>query len=633
MTLKAAPGSIGTHLELETMRLATCWRIDRQDGETFGFTDHDKEFTVGGVVYEPTAGFTGSAVSAKSDLSVDELEVQAILNSDSITEADLVAGLWDHAEVRVFYVDWANPTAGALKMRRGWLGTVSTGRSQFQAELHGLLAKAQQNVGRQYDAACDADLGDARCGVDLDALAVAGTVTSSANRASFIATGLINDIPNYYENGVVTWATGENAGLRMEVRNSTGGTGDIALFLPMPFNIEAGDTFTITPGCNKSIQHCVGKFDNVVNFRGFPHIPTTDSQQAGPDSTGTITGRSYNPPGSTDGSADPGDGEGAGPPVTPPLDNDGVGLGQSGAWIDILKDSMLRASDILVLAGGGTVPMPSPNQRFASTAGIRQAMLDGIGSLGFANRMKSICPWAWTYAAQGHSATNTVLEFRRMFAQIKRVSINDWRFMFRGGRCKGEARVENSALNGQGHQWDYTGEISRCKPYGNVGYEMWAMPSSTNPEVQEFHGLIDGSALQDMINVCVGIQVRVARENPNLPADPAGAIRLIATIGYDIFDPDTVTSARYTPGGYPNHAIDCAGARWRYIRTDGEWQWITCTGGDWSDQFEALDQYPYPWRTDYDPSNPYNNSPTFGESLATVEAAPPIDMLVYYGDA
>lgn len=41
--------------------------------------------------------------------------------------------------------------------------------------------------------------------------------------------------------------------------------------------ITAGDDFTVRAGCDKRIETCAGRFANVANFRGFPHIPGQDT--------------------------------------------------------------------------------------------------------------------------------------------------------------------------------------------------------------------------------------------------------------------------------------------------------------------------------------------------------------------
>jgi uncharacterized phage protein (TIGR02218 family) len=53
--------------------------------------------------------------------------------------------------------------------------------------------------------------------------------------------------------------------------------------------VEAGDAFTITAGCDKHFKTCKAKFDNSVNFRGFPHVPEIDFAFAVPDAAARTT--------------------------------------------------------------------------------------------------------------------------------------------------------------------------------------------------------------------------------------------------------------------------------------------------------------------------------------------------------
>ena len=46
--------------------------------------------------------------------------------------------------------------------------------------------------------------------------------------------------------------------------------------LPAREPLAAGQTFTITAGCDKHLDTCKAKFANTVNFRGFPHMPGND---------------------------------------------------------------------------------------------------------------------------------------------------------------------------------------------------------------------------------------------------------------------------------------------------------------------------------------------------------------------
>ena len=50
----------------------------------------------------------------------------------------------------------------------------------------------------------------------------------------------------------------------------------ITLVLPMGSDIAVGDSFNIIAGCDKTVSICSERFNNIINFRGFPDIPGTD---------------------------------------------------------------------------------------------------------------------------------------------------------------------------------------------------------------------------------------------------------------------------------------------------------------------------------------------------------------------
>jgi uncharacterized phage protein (TIGR02218 family) len=82
----------------------------------------------------------------------------------------------------------------------------------------------------------------------------------------------------YFDNGKLTWLTGANAGLAMEIKTYTAIDGKFVLYLSMPYPIELGDTYTVVPGCKKRFKDdCQTKFSNTINFRGEPHVPGNDA--------------------------------------------------------------------------------------------------------------------------------------------------------------------------------------------------------------------------------------------------------------------------------------------------------------------------------------------------------------------
>lgn len=166
--MKSVSGAFATHLAGEALTLATMWRVVRRDGEVFTFTDHDRDIVYGGDTYVATIGYQRAAISSGADLAVDETELLGLIDAASINERELRAGVWDHAEVRIFIVNWAALSQGEIRCRRGTLGEViCRDDGSFRAELRGLAQPLQQMVGGYYQAECRADLGDARCKIPL----------------------------------------------------------------------------------------------------------------------------------------------------------------------------------------------------------------------------------------------------------------------------------------------------------------------------------------------------------------------------------------------------------------------------------------------------------------------------------
>ena len=166
-------------------------------------------------------------------------------------------------------------------MRRGAIGQVRRGRLAFVAEVRSLAHVLNQTVGRTFQHACDAELGDARCGVDVEDPAYKGTgsVTALAGDRTFTASGLGSFAAGSFTLGRLTWTDGANAARTAEVASHTisGGERHIALLEAPVRPIEPGDDFDVRAGCDKRPETCRDRFANVLNFRGFPHIPGQDT--------------------------------------------------------------------------------------------------------------------------------------------------------------------------------------------------------------------------------------------------------------------------------------------------------------------------------------------------------------------
>lgn len=141
-----------------------CWTLVRRDGLTTGVTDHDRPVDWQGVRHEAGAALQAGRFETADGFRPGRAAAAGALSAEAISEADLAAGLWNGARVHVHRVDWSAPQHGLL-VWTGYLSEISHGEHGFEAELISLKADLERPVGRRYSRHCDAELGDARCGL------------------------------------------------------------------------------------------------------------------------------------------------------------------------------------------------------------------------------------------------------------------------------------------------------------------------------------------------------------------------------------------------------------------------------------------------------------------------------------
>ena len=234
--------------------------------------DGDRLSVVEGISYVAATGFLPSAVKSGSDLSVDNLDVEGFLDDDALKAADLTAGLFDGARIEVFLVNWADLGQGKLILRKGWLGEIKRADQRFSAEIRGLANLLQQTHGKLYSRLCRVDLGASECTVNLAPLTDDVTVDQVVAADQIVIT--TGRPSGFFTFGKATFLTGANAGALNEVLLHDQQT--IRLFVPMSRPIGVGDTVRLVAGCDKTTETCHAKFDNILNFRGEPHIPAND---------------------------------------------------------------------------------------------------------------------------------------------------------------------------------------------------------------------------------------------------------------------------------------------------------------------------------------------------------------------
>ncbi len=282
---------------IETTTHCRCWRVVRRDGRTFGFTDHDCDLVFGGVSYRADTGLTAQALSQVNGLAVDNTEAMGALSDEAITEADIKAGRFDGAEVTAALVDWTRPEDTAQTVFKGTIGEVRRGGGAFHAELRGLSEALNRPIGKVYQKPCSALLGDDQCKADLNAagyrVEIAVELIEDARILRFEQLAGFDD--RWFERGKLDVLSGEAEGLTALIKNDrvVDGTRVIELWEGLRAAIVPGDQIRLTAGCDKRVETCRLKFQNLANYRGFPHVPGDDwlmtyPRQSQPNTGGSL---------------------------------------------------------------------------------------------------------------------------------------------------------------------------------------------------------------------------------------------------------------------------------------------------------------------------------------------------------
>ena len=263
--------------------MADLFRITLSNGQILRHTNADMPVVWDGQTYEAhkliiKRGATRVAVGLDVDSNTLEIAAEPDYRLEGLqwSEAAL-GGALDGARVvieRIFFSDWATPV-GAVVIFSGRVSDVSGSRSAVKVDVKSdielLNVSSPRNI---YQAGCMRTLYDGGCKVNREKFTVNGRVTANSTTGTELACNL-TQADGWFNQGVIKFTSGRNAGLSRTVKEHKNGRLSFALRLPFP--PQSGDVFKIYPGCDKRQETCGKKFNNIVHFRGFPYIPAADT--------------------------------------------------------------------------------------------------------------------------------------------------------------------------------------------------------------------------------------------------------------------------------------------------------------------------------------------------------------------
>jgi uncharacterized phage protein (TIGR02218 family) len=252
------------------------WRIVRQDGIELNFVEMDCDLIYNNKLYKAANGFNSSAIKKDSSLEIDNLDIEGILNSDSIKTNEILAGYYDNAmiEINLLSLKPGQPIVEkSLFLKRGYIGAIKIiGKDKFVAEINGFLESGNNITTKRYGNLCRANLGDDKCKFNIEKYTHYGNITEVIDNKTFRDSSMFQH-NGYFDNGFIS--------IINKSKNLIKST-SIKFFIDNIFELcepisdeilSQGANYIASIGCDKTANTCSKKFNNIVNFRGEPHIP------------------------------------------------------------------------------------------------------------------------------------------------------------------------------------------------------------------------------------------------------------------------------------------------------------------------------------------------------------------------
>jgi len=256
--------------ELETV--ATFWRVLRRDGIVLGFTSHDRDLWFGGILHAASPGMVPSAIRKSADFEPDSAEVEGALCHDSISTADLAAGRFDGAQVRIGVVDWE--TGENAVLYAGSIGTVAEEDGRFSAELVSRKAELLRDPTPRTSPTCRAAFCGPGCGLSAARFTHEAKVTGFNAETNAALFDQPFD-PGAFAGGLLHWFDGPEAGSATTILGGDGAEG-LILGSPISEGLPGGCPVRLREGCDHTLETCATRFTNAANFQGEPYLPGND---------------------------------------------------------------------------------------------------------------------------------------------------------------------------------------------------------------------------------------------------------------------------------------------------------------------------------------------------------------------
>jgi uncharacterized phage protein (TIGR02218 family) len=265
-----------------------CWSADLftlslADGTTIYLTSSDQAITANGHLYtNQSMTIERNTWEVKNTTDVPQLEIQMYSSGTDFNGNNFKQlahqGVLDGGYVqldRAFMPNYGNLSLGTVTLFGGSVSTVTVSATGVKIIVKGMNVLMQQFMPKNmFQLGCTHTLYDAGCTASRSAHTLTTTAGAGSNNIGVAWSSAPSNFAQY-SLGTLKVLSGAGEGQIRTVQSVTNTFIQVAY--PFYEVLEAGDSFSITLGCDKTLATCTSVFANEQHYRGFPFIPPPET--------------------------------------------------------------------------------------------------------------------------------------------------------------------------------------------------------------------------------------------------------------------------------------------------------------------------------------------------------------------
>ena len=248
------------------------------------YSGSDYDIVYGGHTFTGSdAIFSRAGIKQTIGLEVATMDVTVYASSSMLILGvpflqAVTQGVLDGALLKVerAFLNADHSVIGTVNWFTGHVAKVSPGRNGVSMTINALTDLLNATVPRNvYQSACQNSLYDGACTLSRSSHTETGTVSGVTGSTISVAGSISGTATGYWDQGGIIFTSGVASGEARTIKSWASGV--LTLLSPLPLSPAIGDTFVVYAGCDRMLETCKTKFNNGLNYKGMPFIPTPET--------------------------------------------------------------------------------------------------------------------------------------------------------------------------------------------------------------------------------------------------------------------------------------------------------------------------------------------------------------------